>query len=113
MTDHTPTTTGDHQPRTRTGSLHLESAFRDGWMRPSTSPIVPDQKALSRSRTTPPAALNEGPRLGATGSQLEAHLADVDPARRHVVLDREVHPLHRRQDRFDDPLTEQRVRQPR
>ena len=34
MTDHTPTTTRDGNLRTRTGTLHLESAFRDGQMGP-------------------------------------------------------------------------------
>ena len=34
MTDHAPTTTRDRNLRTRTGTLHLESAFRDGRMRP-------------------------------------------------------------------------------
>jgi hypothetical protein len=63
MTDHTPSPTSDDNLRTRAGTLHPGSAFRDGQMEPSTSPIVPDQKALSRSRTTPPTSLTEGPRL--------------------------------------------------
>jgi hypothetical protein len=34
VTDHAPTPTRDRKLGTHAGTLHLESAFRDGWMRP-------------------------------------------------------------------------------
>ena len=53
--DHASPTTSNNDLRTRPGSLHLESAFPAGRMRPSASPIVPDQKALSPYQATHPA----------------------------------------------------------
>jgi hypothetical protein len=43
---HTPPIRAHRDLRTCSGSLHLASAFRDGRSGPSTSQIIPDQKAL-------------------------------------------------------------------
>ena len=49
VSDHSPPVRAHRDLRTCSGSLHLASAFRDGRSGPSTSQIIPDQKALPHS----------------------------------------------------------------
>ena len=83
------------------GSMSPETLLRPVRPAPATRSTPADAREPAAQSTT------------RAGGHHRPQLADVDRAGRHVRLDREVHPLHRGDDRLDDPLAEQRVDQPR